>query len=188
MPGRPPDPRSDEQLVAAMNAGEREAFDAAYHRYRDWVLRLALRTTGHQEDALDVLQETFAYFFGKFPGFELRARLTTFLYQPVVNLAISARRKRQRLKLDPSVGADLSTNDRVQRDPSLSDLYHVLACLPDAQRDVLLLRFVDDFGHAEIAQALGIPEGTVKSRIHNAIAALRVDPRTRRYFGQEDIE
>ena len=55
--------------------------------------------------------------------------------------------------------------------------------LPDGQREVLLMRVVDDMAVAEIALALGIPEGTVKSRLHHALAALRDDPGARESFG-----
>lgn len=167
-----------------MNAGDRRAFEAIYHRHRDWILRLALRATGHHDDAIDVLQETFAYFFGKFPGFELTARLTTFLYRPIQNLSIAARRKRKRLNLDPAPGVDQPS----PADPSssINELAGVLDCLPDGQREALLLRYVDGLNLAEIAQMLGIPEGTVKSRIHHALATLRQDPKTRRYFDQAE--
>src|SRR3954468_351386 len=88
--------RTDQQLIDALNAGDVRAFDAIYRRYRDWVVRLATRFTGNGEDALDVLQETFAYVFRKFPGFRLTAAMTTFLYPVVKNLSIAAKRKRTR--------------------------------------------------------------------------------------------
>ena len=59
--------RSDEQLVHALNGGEAAAFEAIYYRYRDWVARLAQRFCGN-EDALDVVQETFLYLHRKFPA------------------------------------------------------------------------------------------------------------------------
>ena len=73
--------KPDRELVDLANKGDSEAFEALYYRYRDWVYRLAWRFTGHQQDALDVLQDTFVYLLGKFPGFELTASMTTFLYQ-----------------------------------------------------------------------------------------------------------
>src|SRR5687767_11036586 len=85
----------DESLVAAVNRGEGPAFDAIYYRYRDWVVRLAHRFTGNDADALDVLQETFAYFFRKFPGFRLTASMTTFLYPVVRNFALEIHRKKR---------------------------------------------------------------------------------------------
>ena len=59
----------------------------------------------------------------------------------------------------------------------------VVSALATEQQDVLLLRFVDDLSLEEIGTTLGIPTGTVKSRLHNALAALRRDPRTKKYFG-----
>ena len=174
------DPRTDLELVAALNRGEDRAFDALYFRYRDWVTRLAMRFTRSADDSLDVMQETFLYVFGKFPGFTLSARMTTFLYPVVRNLSIAARRKKrgmQTLELltEPTGAAG------VEDDP-LADLRVVMARLPETHREVMLMRFVDDMTVPEIALAMGIPEGTVKSRLHHAIANLRDDPAARRYF------
>src|SRR5881398_3329968 len=88
--------RSDQELIAAINDGDSDAFEALYYRYRDWVVSLAYRFTGDRELALDVLQETFLYFVKKFPGFRLTARLGTFFYPAVRNLSIAARRKTER--------------------------------------------------------------------------------------------
>src|SRR5687768_6024763 len=99
------DDLSDQQLITAINGGDVRAFDALYHRYRDWVVRLAYRLTGNQDDALDVLQETFSYVFRKFPGFRLTASMTTFLYPVVKNLSIAARRKRTRMASTDAVDA-----------------------------------------------------------------------------------
>jgi len=65
---------------------------------------------------------------------------------------------------------------------SRSELATVLTILPDEQREVLLMRFVDDMTLEEIATALNIPLGTVKSRMHNALKRLRHDRRTQDYF------
>lgn len=177
------DARSDETLIHALNSGDTSAFDALYYRYRDWVARLAMRFTGNQEDALDVLQETFAYFFRKFPGFVLSSKLTTFLYPVVKNLSIAHRRKRQRLQTS-ATAPDTVVHPEPSAQEQRSEIRSVLIDLPEGQREVLMLRFVDDMSLLEIAEALGIPEGTVKSRIHNAIAALREDPRVKDFFGQ----
>ena len=63
-----------------------------------------------------------------------------------------------------------------------AELSAALAILPEEQRETLLMRFLDDMSLDDIAEALEIPPGTVKSRIHNALAKLRADPRTCRYF------
>ena len=179
-----PDPRSDADLVRALNGGDTSAFDALYFRHRDWVVRLAHRFTDNGDDALDVLQETFSYLFRKFPGFVLTASMTTFLYPVVKNLSIAARRKRTRQAQLPSDGAgvDPAAPEGVDYLNQREELAAVLAGLADAHREVVLLRFVDGMSLIEIAQALGVPEGTVKSRLHNAIAAIRKDERVVRYF------
>jgi RNA polymerase sigma-70 factor (ECF subfamily) len=179
-----PDPRSDQDLVRALNAGDTSAFDAIYYRYQDWVLRLAHRFTGHGDDSLDVLQETFSYLFRKFPGFVLTASMTTFLYPVVKNLSIAARRKRTRQPQLPEDGSrpDPAAPVGIDYAAGRAELRAVLSALPEAQREVLLMRFVDGMSLIEIAEVLGVPEGTVKSRIHNAIATLRKDERTVDYF------
>ena len=161
--------RSDLELVERANRGEVEAFEALYRRYRDWVVALAERHTGNRDDALDVLQDAFAYFFGRFPGFVLTAQLKTFLYPVVRNLALDRVRRRR-----PEVDVD-ALADILPAPPTnvAGDLGHLLSTLPAPQREVLLLRYADDLSLAQIAEALGVPLGTVKSRLHTALAALK---------------
>ena len=177
------DSLSDQEFIAAINDGDSDAFEALYYRYRDWVVSLAYRFTGDRELALDVLQEAFLYFAKKFPGFRLTAQLKTFLYPAVRNLSIAARRKAERFQSDENetgiVEAAATTDPVVSQNESLAA---ALAVLSEEQREVLLLRFVDGLSLAEIAEAINIPLGTVKSRLHNALACLRHDPRTRTYF------
>ena len=87
------DPRSDQDLVEAVNAGDDAAFETLYYRYRDWVYRLAHRFTGDEHAALDVLQDTFTYLVRKFPGFRLTAQMTTLLFRVVRSAATSRRHK-----------------------------------------------------------------------------------------------
>ena len=173
---------TDQELIASANAGDEHAFEALYRRYRDWVARLAWRFTGSRDDALDVLQETFLYLLRKFPGFRLTSRLTTFLYPVVKNLALGIRRKQRRAVVDGELLVHLPAPQSQDNGTSRADLAAVLAVLPEGQREVVVMRFVDGFALAEIAAALSIPLGTVKSRLHNALATLRDDPGTRRYF------
>jgi RNA polymerase sigma-70 factor, ECF subfamily len=174
---------SDVELVAAINRGDAAAFEVLYFRHRDWVTGLAYRFTGDSDAALDVLQDTFLYFLKKFPGFRLTANLKTFLYPAVRNLSIAARRKAARYQATP---AEL---EQIERAPApeaggteAGDLQVVLATLPEEQREVLQLRFVDGLSLAEIAEAMAIPLGTVKSRLHKALQTLRQDTRTRDFF------
>ena len=177
------DTRPDLELIAAINAGDTDAFEVLYLRYRDWVTGLARRFTEDDDLALDVLQETFLYFLKKFPGFVLTAQLKTFLYPVVKNLSIAARHKAQRHQSTESELATLEHATAVEAPRSDSgELAIVLGNLPPEQREVLLLRFVDGLSLIEIADAMEIPLGTVKSRLHNALTSLRTDPRTKSFF------
>lgn len=172
--------RSDEALVAAVNRGDAAAFEVLYYRYRDWVVNLAYRLIGDRELALDVLQETFLYWSKKFPGFELRARVTTFLYPAVRNFSIAARRKLARARGDEVELETLPAPEH--RAGGQEELAAVLAQLPEEHREVLLLRFIDGMELAEIASAMEIPLGTVKSRLHYALKTLRESEVTKKYF------
>jgi RNA polymerase sigma-70 factor (ECF subfamily) len=179
------DSRSDSQLIAAINAGDAAAFDGLYFRYRDWVVGLVFRFTGSEDLALDVLQETFLYVLRKFPGFRLTASFKTFLYPAVKNLSISARQKAARYQSSEAEQmflASVAATDSAAT--QTNELAIVLARLSEEHREVLLLRFVDGLDLAEIAEAMNIPLGTVKSRLHNALTTLRKDERTREYFGR----
>ena len=173
---------SDHELIELANRGDSDAFEALYYRYRDWVYRLAWRFTGNRADALDVLQETFAYLLGKFPGFELTAAMTTFLYPVVKHTSLAVRRKNRRFASDDEVLDDLVAPVPQETEGSRRELAAVLAAVPEAQREILLMRFVDGMSLKEIASAIEIPLGTVKSRLHHALRALRNDRRMRDYF------
>ena len=177
------DRRSDQELIAAINGGDTDAFEVLYHRYRDWVVNLAYRFTGDRELALDVLQETFLYFVKKFPGFQLTASLKTFLYPAVKHLSIGARRQSQRFQSTESELEQLEismTTDPIRTEEDT--LHAVLATLSAGHREVLWLRFVDGLSLGEIAEAMELPLGTVKSRLHNALGILREDKRTKKFF------
>ena len=174
----------DEELVEICNVGGADdaarAFEALYRRHRDYVLRVALRFARDRELALDALQETFAYLLRKFPpsgpGLVLTARLQTLLYPAAKHCAISALRKagRNADRGDNVSPDDLPAEGGETPDPRVIDA--ALALLSAERREVLTLRFVDDLSLAEIADALGVPLGTVKSRLHLALKQLRENP------------
>ena len=181
------DPRSDVALVEICNQGHPRAaaaaFEALYLRHKDYVLRVALRFTPDIDTALDVLQDTFVQLLRRFPptgeGITLTARLTTLLYPIAKNTAISAARKASRFPV-----ADDVTPEGVPARPAREDedIGRLLAVLPPGQREALTLRFVDGLTLSEIAAVLGIPEGTVKSRLHGGIANLRASPLLAYFF------
>ncbi len=197
------DPRSDGELVDAINTGDEGAFEALYYRYRDWVHSLATRFTHDHDLALDVMQETFAYVLRKCPSLKLTAEMKTFLYPVIKHTAIALRTKSLRFASDDEALANLDAPPRgatgslpasadprgdPQGDPwaesPRAELASALRLLPAGQRETLLMRFVDDMKLQEIADALSIPLGTVKSRLHHALKTLREHEHTRRYFDE----
>jgi RNA polymerase sigma-70 factor (ECF subfamily) len=178
-----PETTGDAEVIAAINNGDPAAFEVLYFRYRDWVAGLAFRFTGDNDASLDVLQETFLYVLRKFPGFRLTANFKTFLYPAVRNLSIAARRKAARYQATAEELVQLENAAAPEATVSeAGDLAFVLASLSQEQREVLLLRFVDGLSLAEIAAAMAVPVGTVKSRLHNGLQTLRQDPRTKDFF------
>ena len=177
----PTDPRSDAELVDALNAGDAAAFDALYYRYRDRVARLALRFTGNHADAMDVVQDTFAYLYRKFPGFHLTSSVPTFLYPAVRNLSLEVRRKRRGQPASDDALIHVAAPEAGPADPR-AELAAVMTSLPAQQREVVMLRFVDGLTVDEIAAVIEVPAGTVKSRLHHAIRTLQQDGRLRAYF------
>lgn len=175
-----PDQRTDLELVAAVNAGDADAFDSLYFRHRGWVVNLAYRFTADRDLALDVLQETFLYLARKFPGFALSCQLRSFLYPAVKNLSLNALARAERFRPGDELFAALEAPQAAPADGDA--LRSALARLPAEQRETVALRFIEGMDLAEIAHALEIPLGTVKSRLHHALAALRHNPQLREYF------
>ena len=168
----PPHEPTDAELVERIRGGDARAFEALYRRHRDWVVRTAYRFAGDEDDALDVLQETFAYLVRRRERLTLTARMTTFLYPVVRHFAWKRARKRRHVPLEraPEPIATDDTPGTVERRELVARL---LARLPEAQREVVVLRYLDGLRLEEIADALRVPLGTVKSRLHAALKALR---------------
>ncbi len=171
------EPMDDAGLVGAANSGDAEAFGELYLRHRSWAWRVARRILGDDDLAWDAVHDAFRQALALFPGFELRARFTTFLYPVVKNAALMALRRRRRSDgvaapeelLAPGALALVQPDER-------TPLVKAIAALPEIHREVVLLRFGDELPLEAVAEALGIPLGTAKSRLHHALKALGADP------------
>jgi RNA polymerase sigma-70 factor (ECF subfamily) len=178
---RDPGHQSDELLLKAFRRGNVDAMGILYDRHAPTVLAFALRFTGDRALAEDVVQDCFKELIDRIDGFELRGQLTSWFYVVAKRRALRLRERsvRSQGELDPEVLAIPDTAPE-----STDDLRRLLERLPGAQQEVLVLRFLDGWDLRSIADALEIPLGTIKSRLHNALAALREDPECRRYFGK----
>lgn len=170
----------DEQLASAAAAGDRRALELLLDRHADRVHAVCRRIVLDADDALDATQEAMiaiARGIGRFDG---RSRFTTWIYRVATNAALDElRRKRRR----PVTGiADDVATDAGSRptgsDPmgaleARLDLDAALEAVPEEFRTAVVLRDLADLDYAEIAETLGVPVGTVKSRVNRGRAALR---------------
>lgn len=175
----PAGPASDDQpLVDALAAGAPEAFDAVYDLAGAFVYRVALRVSGQAADAADVTQETFLHLFEAAPRLRLTCRLTSYLYPVATRLAQRARERSGRITSDEdalraalaALAAPVAAGPGVEAEASLEE---ALRALPPEQRETVLLRTSDGLSVKDTADALDVPEGTVKSRLHAGLEALR---------------
>lgn len=174
-----------EELIRRFQRGQTRMFDALFERYKDYVYRVAFFTLRHVTEAEDATQETFLDVLRALPNYDVEgaARFETWLYRVTVNRC----RMRMRRKLPPSLEWDEAAEvfadlpDVVNEQPETAllrqererHLWRRVDCLPEEHRQVLLLRYAYDFSYQEIASAVGISVGTVKSRLHTAHRKLR---------------
>ena len=170
---RLPDLSSTEEaeILAGVRAGgvaRREAADRLFRELRDPLHALCMHLTGRRSDAEDAVQEVFVALHGALPGFQGASRLTTWVYRIALRAAFRARARRQEgSPLDPETPGGGGEAEMANRDEAARALA-ALARLPAGPRAVLSLFAVEGLSHREIADILGVPEGTVWSRLHAA--------------------
>jgi RNA polymerase sigma-70 factor, ECF subfamily len=162
---------SDIELFAAYCAGDDRAFEALYERYREWAFRIACRFARDEAEAADAVQDAFVYLIRRRKSLRLEGRFTTLLYPVLKSTGLALRRKSKRLKFGE--GTEEESEAALPRPGEDVELARAIAALPDGQREVLLMRIVDGMSVEEVARALVVPEGTVKSRLHGAVKALK---------------
>ncbi|MGD9763172.1 MAG: RNA polymerase sigma factor [Candidatus Binatia bacterium] len=160
---------TDEALVARLAGGDQSALGALLARWQRPLAHFIYRQTGGR-DVDDLYQETWMRVVGAAPRFDARRRFSTWLFQIAVNLCRDWHRRRP-----PEATAGVAAVDpgSLTRAESAADAAALLARLPEAQREVLVLRYFHDLSEDEVAAILAIPKGTVKSRMHHALARLQ---------------
>jgi RNA polymerase sigma-70 factor (ECF subfamily) len=162
----------DRQLVTRF-ARERDesAFRALYRKHTPLLYRLALRMTGDEGKAADIVQDTWVRAVQALPSFRWESRLSTWLSGIAINRSREELRRR-----DPADSPDAATEpagNAGMRPGQRVDLERAIARLPIGYREVLLLHDVEGLTHEEIAQALAIEASTSRSQLTRARAAMR---------------
>ncbi|WBB65789.1 RNA polymerase sigma factor SigM [Micromonospora sp. WMMD812] len=178
------DPVSDLELLRAHVAGDRDAFAELFHRHRDRLWAVALRTIGDREEAADALQDALLSAHRAAGRFRGDSAVTTWLHRIVVNACLDRLRRRQAhptVPLPDGVHTDSgSATGGVEPAAPATDhdtalvVRQALAALPVEQRAALILVDVQGYPVAEVAVILGVAEGTVKSRCARGRARLAV--------------
>lgn len=174
----------EHSLIEACRAGRTEAFGVLVQRYQDRLYPTMLRLTGSSDDALDLLQDAFLRAFEKLDSFHGGSSFYTWVYRIAVNLALSGRRRRRALRVvglqrgeaavdppgDPTANDPTLPLERLERD---SMIQAALDSLAADHRAVVVMKEFDGLRYEEIALTLGVPVGTVRSRLHRARLELR---------------
>ena len=175
-----------DDLIHRFQRGQPRAFEALYDRFKDYVYRTALFVTRNSGDAEEAVQETFLDVLRALPNYRIDgpARFETWLYRVTVNRCRSRMRRKtlpsadwddieERLERIPAPNPDYDPEGVALRRERAVDLWQAVDTLSDVHRVVVLLRYQQELSYSEIAQTLGINEGTVKSRLYNAHRKLK---------------
>lgn len=166
MDGAPGTDPSDAHLVDRARAGHEEAFGILMRRHERRVYNLCYRMMGRREDARDAAQDAFASAYRRLESFRGDAAFTTWLHRIAVNACYDMLRKRRaELPLD-EVPEPPAGPDPAERASIAVDVQRALLEVPVEFRAALVLHDVHQLPYEEVAKILGVPVGTVKSRLH----------------------
>ncbi len=170
---------ADLELAGRIRSGDGAAFEALYRQHATRLYNLASRMSAGATDAEDLLQDIFLLAYRKLGSFRGDSSLGTWLYRLAMNHCLDVLRNRQ-----TRMGQVTDSMDEPDAVPvaapgpglgavSRIDLERAIEALPPACRAAFLLHDVEGFGHHEVADILGISEGTSKSQVHKARLRIR---------------
>lgn len=177
----------EKTIIEQVLAGDNNAFGQLVELYQDRVYNLALRMCGNQDDAFDLSQEAFFRAWRGLSGFQFESAFSTWLFRLTSNVCLDwlrAKKRRPTVSLTTVDDEDQEVQMELP-DPGKSPEELLLAAedrealakamnqLPVEYRQILTLRAIDDLSYTQIAEILKLREGTVKSRLNRARAALR---------------
>ena len=176
---------TDEELVARSIGGDSESFNQLVLRWERPIFALAYRTIGREEEARDVCQETFLRAFRGLPAFRGQAKFSSWLYRIALNLCRDWMRRERRtptsqppedmdaLELASTLGPSESIETLVARKDLVRAVERVMATLPEEQRTAIVLKEYHGLTFQEIAELMGCPLSTVKTRLYQGLSVVR---------------
>jgi RNA polymerase sigma-70 factor (ECF subfamily) len=175
----------DRRLIAESLAGQTASFGVLVGRYQDRLYNSVLRIVDNPDDALDVVQDAFINAYQSLASFKGDAEFYTWLYRIAFNTAVSLQRRRRALvsletgrdgeaAIDPpDPSEETRPGTALERSEDEAMLQAALNRLSPEHRSVLVLKEIEGMKYEEIAEVMGVPIGTVRSRIHRARLELR---------------
>jgi len=178
---------TDNELIRQVLAGETNAFSELVERYQSKVYSLALRMCGSEDDAFDLAQDAFVRAWQSLGSYRFDAAFSSWLFRLTSNICIDYLRKKKRSKVisltfedDEGEEVQLELPDpgptpeqALLRAEERAMLAEAMNALPVEARQILTLRAIDALSYEQIAEVMGLPEGTVKSRLSRAREQLR---------------
>lgn len=176
---------TDEELVARSIGGDHDSFNELVKRWERPIFALAYRQIGREEEARDVCQETFLRAYRALNGFRGQAKFSTWLYRIAINLCRDwMRRERRAPVVQAPENVDLmdlaaaregseTIEDRVARHDLSRAVERAMALLSDEQRTAIVLKEYQGLTFREIADLVGCPLSTVKTRLYQGLTVLR---------------
>jgi RNA polymerase sigma-70 factor (ECF subfamily) len=184
---------TDAELLERYNEGDEAAFREIVNRYRNSLYAFLKQFLNRQDLVEDVFQETFLQLFSSRDSFDPSRPLRPWLFTIAANKAKDALRKSQRTSAIPigtmTEGDDMSFDevlnaltsdtavpyDEVERNETAEQVSDIVANMPENLREILILAYFQRFSYKQMSTTLGIPIGTVKSRLHTAVARFARD-------------
>jgi len=171
--------KDEHNLVARAKEGEAEAFGLLYDFYMPSIYRFVLFKVSHREEAEDLTHQTFLKAWENIEGYETRGYpFSSWLYRIARNTVIDGYRKSSPQISIESISPDFLIEESVQEREAESKLEWdkllvSMSKLNEIEKDVLIMRFVDDLTHKEVAKAIGKSEGATKVIQHRALKNLK---------------
>jgi RNA polymerase sigma-70 factor (ECF subfamily) len=182
-------PNDVQEMLAETLRGNSNAFGQVVLTYQDRLYRMMVQYTGNLEEARDVVQEAFIRAFQKLPAFRGDSAFFTWLCRIAFNLAVNHCRRWNRRHISLVYGEEDRGHELacpqpgplacLERSERCGQVQQAIATLDAQHRAVLVLREIEGCDYQAIAQTLGLPVGTVRSRLHRARRQLREELKQR---------